>query len=73
MNLKDTVSLMPHQVDAMRWMKSREADSEAPGGVLALDMGLGKTLLTIATIAVNPLKTLIIVPKNIVSQWVSEF
>jgi SNF2 family DNA or RNA helicase len=73
MRLLDSVSLMPHQRDALRWMETREADRAAPGGVLALDMGLGKTLLTIAAIVANPVKTLVIVPASIVAQWVSEF
>ena len=64
---------MPHQRDALRWMEAREGDRAAPGGILALDMGLGKTLLTIAAVVANPVKTLIIVPASIVAQWVSEF
>ncbi|AGE53721.1 ATP-dependent helicase [Acanthocystis turfacea Chlorella virus GM0701.1] len=73
MRLLSSVVLMPHQIDALRWMESRENDRTAPGGILALDMGLGKTLLTIATVVAKPVKTLIIVPTSIVPQWVSEF
>ncbi|XP_077513685.1 transcription termination factor 2-like isoform X1 [Amblyomma americanum] len=35
--------LMPHQLQALRWMLWREAQ-EVPGGILADAMGLGKTL-----------------------------
>jgi len=45
-------TLMPHQVQGVRWMMSREAGVEK-GGILADDMGLGKTVQTIALILQN--------------------
>ncbi|KAK0540656.1 hypothetical protein OC835_000569 [Tilletia horrida] len=45
-------TLMPHQVQGVRWMMSREGGIEK-GGILADDMGLGKTVQTIALILQN--------------------
>ncbi|ABT15137.1 hypothetical protein NY2A_B738L [Paramecium bursaria Chlorella virus NY2A] len=72
--MKFNGSLFSYQKDALTWMLQRESSHRAPGGFLCLDPGLGKTILTMVTIAVHELDhTLIVVPKNIVSQWVSEF
>ncbi|AGE50803.1 ATP-dependent helicase [Paramecium bursaria Chlorella virus CVB-1] len=65
--------LYDYQKKCLRWMAKRERAKEAPGGVLCLDMGLGKTILTMAVMAENPMKTLIVVPTSLVAQWVSEF
>ena len=75
-------SLLPHQVDAVKWMIRRETTKKANGekrkgpfgGILADDMGLGKTLETIALILSGSSKnTLVIVPANLTNQWISEF
>ena len=66
--------LYDYQKRALLWMLERESSSDAPGGFLCLDCGLGKTILTIATICLHDMKhTLIVVPKNILPQWVAEF
>ena len=73
-DLKFTGRLYEYQKKALVWMLNRESSSDAPGGFLCLDMGLGKTILTIATICLHDMKhTLIVVPKNILPQWVAEF
>ena len=73
-DLKFTGRLFEYQKRALVWMLKRESSSDAPGGFLCLDMGLGKTVLTIATICLHDMKhTLIVVPKNILPQWVAEF
>jgi SNF2 family DNA or RNA helicase len=69
----DTI-LYPYQQKCLKWMLKRERSKEAPGGFLCLEMGLGKTILTMATMVHNPVgKTLIIMPANLVTQWKSEF
>ena len=66
------MELLPHQVSGVEWMLGRE-NSKISGGILCDEMGLGKTVQTIRTIIDNPKKhTLIVVPKSIVEQWVSE-
>lgn len=73
-DLKFTGRLYEYQKKALLWMLKRESSADAPGGFLAMDMGLGKTVLTIATICLHDMKhTLIVVPKNILPQWVAEF
>jgi len=73
-DLKFTGKLYDYQKKALLWMLERESSSDAPGGFLCLDCGLGKTVLTIATICLHDMKhTLIVVPKNILPQWVAEF
>nr|UDO47843.1 helicase [Pandoravirus massiliensis] len=44
-------ALLPHQIEAVEWMRSRERASHPGGGVLADDMGMGKTLDCIALVA----------------------
>ncbi|KAJ1272919.1 hypothetical protein BS78_06G239800 [Paspalum vaginatum] len=45
-----SVSLLKHQKIALAWMVSKENSSHCPGGILADDQGLGKTISTIALI-----------------------
>ena len=72
--LKFTGMLYEYQKKAFEWMMNREKSLDAPGGFLCLEMGLGKTIMTIAAICANPKKhTLIVVPKNIMPQWEAEF
>lgn len=56
------------------WLLMREMASSGPkGGFLCDEMGLGKTVQIISTILGNPGKrTLIVVPKSIVTQWAEE-
>ncbi len=65
--------IAPYQHEGVRWLVSRELAQTYPGGFLCDEMGLGKTVQLLATMLVNPKpKTLIVVPKSIVGQWVSE-
>lgn len=74
LDIKFTGKLYEYQKKTLLWMLKRESSANAPGGFLCLDCGLGKTCLTIATICLHDLKhTLIVVPKNILPQWVEEF
>lgn len=65
---------IPYQRDGVRWMLGMENQSTGPkGGFLLDEMGLGKTVQIISTILGNPKhRTLIIVPKSIINQWVEE-
>lgn len=45
-----SISLLKHQKIALSWMLSKENSSHCPGGILADDQGLGKTISTIALI-----------------------
>lgn len=71
--LLKTRLISPYQHDGVKWMSAREIAPDYPGGFLCDEMGLGKTVQIIATMLINPRpKTLIVVPKSIVGQWVSE-
>ena len=65
---------IPYQRDGVRWMLGMENQKSGPrGGILADEMGLGKSVQLIATMLGNPKpRTLLIVPKSIVTQWVEE-
>lgn len=64
----------PYQQEGVLWMLTMENNSGRPkGGFLCDEMGLGKTIQLIATMLGNKKKrTLVVVPKSIVSQWVEE-
>jgi len=64
----------PYQRDGVKWMLGMEAQTSGPkGGFLCDEMGLGKTVQLISTMLANPRdRTLIIVPKSIITQWVEE-
>lgn len=68
--------IAPYQRQGVTWMLGREKSQKTgpKGGFLCDEMGLGKTVQIISTLLGNPKpKTLIIVPKSIVSQWVEQF
>ncbi|WVR05014.1 hypothetical protein IAU60_002026 [Kwoniella sp. DSM 27419] len=72
------IQLMPHQVLGVDFMVNKEKNKKFRGGINADAMGLGKTVQTIATLALNPSQdrkvksTLIIAPLALLSQWKSE-
>jgi SNF2 family DNA or RNA helicase len=79
----DTIrtKLLGYQREAIEWMISHETDAEqfkirdefCSGGLLADDVGLGKTIMTIGLLLGNHKKsTLIIVPKSLVNQWIQQ-
>jgi hypothetical protein len=69
----DGFSFHPHQIEAIEWMARREADGAefARGGILAHEMGLGKTWTTIGHLLNSGAShTLILIPPVLQSQWV---
>jgi SNF2 family DNA or RNA helicase len=74
---KDTLNgrlFAPYQREGVLWMLSQEQQMSGPkGGFLCDEMGLGKSIQLIATMLGNPKpRTLIIVPKSIITQWSEE-
>jgi len=65
---------VPYQREGVLWMLTMENQQSGPkGGFLCDEMGLGKTVQLVSTMLGNPQKrTLIIVPKSIITQWVEE-
>ena len=68
-------TLLPFQQEGFSWMVAQEANPATKGGILADEMGMGKTLQTIALIVakretVRP--TLVVCPVAAVMQWYSE-
>ena len=64
-----------HQLEGIRWMveKERCGGNTIHGGILADDMGMGKTLQVLGTMVLNPVPTLIVVPVLLVDQWAEIF
>lgn len=60
----------PFQQDCFEWCMKKEEQQEKGGGIVALEMGLGKTIVMLALMICNPKnQTLIVVPKSLLSQW----
>jgi SNF2 family DNA or RNA helicase len=64
----------PYQREGVLWLLSMENQtSGVRAGILADEMGLGKSIQLIATMLGNPKpRTLIVVPKSIITQWAEE-
>jgi len=67
-------TLYNYQSEAIEWMSQREqATDDFKGGILADEVGLGKTIMMTGTLIKNPKpNTLIILPKSLILQWKSE-
>jgi superfamily II DNA or RNA helicase len=67
--MRFTGTLRSHQVDAVE--RGREAFARVGGGVLSLDVGLGKTVCALALAAHTGRRTMIVVHKGFLAdQWV---
>lgn len=67
-------NLYDYQSTAVEWMFKREHESnDFQGGILADEVGLGKTIMMTGVLLKNPKpNTLIILPKSLILQWKSE-
>lgn len=75
------VVLFPHQIKALHFMKEREKNAGKhygiKGGIIRLEMGLGKSLLSITHALISPgslfskekFPTLIIASKTVMQEW----
>ncbi len=64
-----------HQIEGVQWCAQRETDDVEfmKGGLLADDMGMGKTIVMLGLMVSNFKKhTLIILPKPLLTQWEKE-
>uniref|UniRef100_A0A6C0FBP6 Helicase n=1 Tax=viral metagenome TaxID=1070528 RepID=A0A6C0FBP6_9ZZZZ len=77
------MELYNYQNDGVNWMLAHERNKKITigdeniyinGGILADEVGLGKTMMSIDLIKRNPKRnTLILVPKSLIMQWKREF
>lgn len=76
MRFTDKINLYPHQLEAVEWM-DRQSKRTPKGGILAHDMGLGKTIDVLYHISTQSDEdigsNLIVVPNNLLKQWSEEF
>lgn len=62
-----------YQIDGIQWALDKELNSEYKGGLLADEVGLGKTYQMIGLMLANRVsKSLILVPKSLINQWCNE-
>lgn len=71
---KESCKLYPHQIDALKWMRTREHTynyNNIRGGILCFTMGLGKTLTTLTHILSNRSEapSLVVVTKTVLTEW----
>lgn len=68
-----TIKLLPFQLEGLHWLQQQE-DGEFGGGVLADEMGMGKTIQTIALFMADRSKrpNLVVGPTVALMQWKNE-
>ena len=72
---KNNIQIKTHQIYGVLWCIRKERATitnqrSLKGGIIADDMGMGKTIQMIATISLHfQKKTLIIVPPILIQQW----
>jgi len=67
-------SPMEHQKNVIEWMILREKYNihGSNGGILYLDMGLGKTFISLSTMFINGGKTMVVCNKSLLHNWSNE-
>jgi SNF2 family DNA or RNA helicase len=76
--LNPPFSLMPHQIEAIKWLQMREKHEHhgIHGGIIAAEMGLGKSLMVIYTSAIGhtpgDMPTLYICNKSLVGNFIND-
>lgn len=74
-----TLKLLPFQLEGLHWLRQQES-SEFRGGILADEMGMGKTIQTVAMLVSDTSRnktageagTLVVAPTVALMQWKSE-
>lgn len=68
-----TIKLLPFQLEGLYWLRKQE-DGKYGGGVLADEMGMGKTIQTIALLMTDTTKkpSLVVAPTVALMQWKNE-
>ena len=69
----ENFAYLPHQIEAINWMKVRESDDaeHVCGGILADEMGLGKTWMTVGLMLNSMVpNNLLLVPPALQPQWI---
>lgn len=69
--------LYPHQQEAIKWIKSTEEqprlhEQQPRGGILAHEMGLGKTITMLTYMSTHGGLNLVICPKSVLTNWLHE-
>ncbi|KAF6008949.1 hypothetical protein HII12_003838 [Brettanomyces bruxellensis] len=69
-----TITLLPFQQEGLHWMVEQEQNSSYNGGILADEMGMGKTIEMISLMMWDRSKTpnLVVAPTVALMQWKSE-
>ncbi|ODQ51753.1 hypothetical protein SAICODRAFT_8683 [Saitoella complicata NRRL Y-17804] len=69
-----SLSLLPFQLEGLHWLRQQEENPTFRGGVLADEMGMGKTIQTIALLLSTPgmKPSLVVAPTVALMQWKHE-
>ena len=69
-----SLQLLPFQLEGLDWLLKQEQQARFSGGILADEMGMGKTIQTIALLLAEPRgkPNLVVAPTVALMQWKSE-